>query len=130
MNDADNTPEHQAVSLVVRHLKLEDVDHSNLPQILSDIETTYGVDSASFEEASSTLHIAYDAIQCSLEGLEGIIQTHGGDIAHDWETVFKEGYYRFVDSNIRDHAVSEVWGGHSDASETTAPETSPTKPKR
>lgn len=118
-DSSKNTPETRAAHLVVRHLKLEGIDSSNERAMLNEIETTYGVDSASYEATSNTLHIAYDAMECNLEGLENIILKHGGDVSHDWNTTFKEGYYRFLDGNIRDHVVSEVWGGHNDPSMET-----------
>lgn len=109
-DSSNHAPETQEANLVVRHLKLEGIDDSNQRAMLNEIETTYGVDSASYEEPSATLHIAYNAMECRLAGLERIIMKHGGDVSHDWETTFKKGYYRFIDSNIRDHAVNEVWG--------------------
>lgn len=110
MDTSPQSSEPRKVSLVVRHLRLDDVNGGNRVALLNEIETTYGVDSTSYDESAATLHIAYDALQCSLDGLENIIQSHGADIAHDWQTQFREGYYRFVDSNIRDLEVSEVWG--------------------
>ncbi|WP_439136200.1 cation transporter [Pseudomaricurvus sp.] len=123
MDKPEDDPQTREVHLVVRHLKLEGIDSSNERAMLNEIETTYGVDSASYEAPSSTLHIGYDAMECDLEGLEQIILKHGGDVSHDWNTAFKEGYYRFLDSNIRDHVVNEVWGGHTDPSlEAVKPE--------
>ena len=110
MDTSPQSSETRKVSLVVRHRRLDDVNGGNRVALLNEIETTYGVDSTSYDESAATLHIAYDALQCSLDGLENIIQSHGADIAHDWQTQFREGYYRFVDSNIRDLEVSEVWG--------------------
>lgn len=103
-------PEARPVRLVVRHLRLDDVNDSNRAALLAAIDAAFGVDSTSFDDAGSTLSIAYDALQCNLDGLEAIIQDHGADIAHDWQTQFREGYYRFADGNIRDLEVQAVWG--------------------
>lgn len=102
--------ETRPVSLVVRHLRLADVNDSNRDALLAAIDVAFGVDSTAFDTVSSTLSIAYDALQCDLDGLEAIIHEHGADIAHDWQTQFREGYYRFVDGNIRDLEVQAVWG--------------------
>lgn len=103
-------PEPRPVRLVVRHLRLNYVDNTNRSALLSAVETAFGVDSASYDEGSCTLNIAYDALQCNLDGLETIIQDQGADIAHDWQTQLREGYYRFADGNIRDLEVQAVWG--------------------
>lgn len=110
MDTPASGPEPRRVSLVVRHFRLNDVNDDNRSALLNAIETTFGVDSTSYDEGSSTLHIAYDALQCNLDGLEDVILSHGAEIAHDWQTQFREGYYRFADGNIRDLEVEAVWG--------------------
>ena len=46
-------------------------------------------------------------------GIENIIKINGADISHDWWTNFKEGYYQFVDENIRDNAKHKPWSCHA-----------------
>jgi hypothetical protein len=41
------------------------------------------------------------------------VKLNGGDISHDWWTNFKEGYYQFVDENIRENAKHKPWSCHS-----------------
>jgi len=91
-------------TLVVRHLKLSNINKINLPFILDEIDQTFGVDNVSFDQKSSTLIVAYDALNFNLDGIAQITQKHGADIARDWWTHFKERYYKFTDQNIKDNA--------------------------
>jgi hypothetical protein len=99
-------------NLVLRHLKLTNTDDAKIVDIISDIDATFGVDAVSFESKKQTLHVGYDATHCELDGIENIIKTHGADISHDWWSNFKEGYYQFVDENIRDNAKHKPWSCH------------------
>jgi hypothetical protein len=58
------------------------------------------------------LHIGYDATHCNLDGIETIIRAHGADISDDFWTKIKEGYYQFVDENIRENAKHKPWSCH------------------
>jgi len=100
-------------NLVLRHLKLCNTDEAKISAIVRDIDATFGVDAVSFEQAKQTLHIGYDATHCELDGIENIIKINGADISHDWWTNFKEGYYQFVDENIRDNAKHKPWSCHA-----------------
>ena len=88
---------------MIRHLKLTGITEENIQLITSQIEATFGVDAVSFEHEKQILHIGYDAIHCQLDGIDNIVKTHGADISHDWWTNYKEGYYQFVDENIREN---------------------------
>lgn len=104
MSDLDHRPGVREVNLVVRHLKLEGVEENNKTAILNEIDHKYGIDSVSYDDKSQTLNVAYDASHCQLDGIEDIIRSHGGEVAHDWWTHLKESYYMFIDQNVKDNA--------------------------
>ena len=104
------------VTLVVRHLKLEPANSKTLASAVNEIDEIYGFDSVSFDDKSQTLNLAYDATRTCIDGVEEILKKHGLEVSHDWWTHFKEGYYRFVDENIKDNANSEPWSCHGSAS--------------
>jgi translation elongation factor EF-1beta len=97
MSDLDHRVGVTEANLVLRHLKLSNTNEAKICVIVRDIDATFGIDAVSFEQATQTLHIGYDATQCELEGIENIEKINGADISHDWWTNFKEGYYQFVD---------------------------------
>ncbi|NIB39733.1 cation transporter [Pseudomaricurvus alkylphenolicus] len=99
-------------SLMVRHLKLEGpvLEHHQL--IAQEIEKLLGVDAVSVDPSESLLKVAYDATKRELNEIEEIIRKHECDIADDWWTHFKEGYYKFVDQNVKDNASHEPWSCH------------------
>ncbi|HAB79602.1 MAG TPA: hypothetical protein DCE62_04895 [Glaciecola sp.] len=113
MSDLDHRVGVSEANLVLRHLKLTNVDDAKINAIIRDIDATFGVDAVSFEDKKQTLHIGYDATHCDLDGIKNIVKMNGGDISHDWWTNFKEGYYQFVDENIRDNAKHKPWSCHS-----------------
>lgn len=113
MSDFEHRVGVSEANLVLRHLKLTNVDDDKISAIIRDIDTTFGVDAVSFENKKQILHIGYDATHCELDGIENIVKINGGDISHDWWTNFKEGYYQFVDENIRENAKHKPWSCHS-----------------
>jgi hypothetical protein len=96
-----------------RHLKLSNIDDAKISAIIKDIDAVFGVDAVSFEHQTQTLHIGYDATHCELDGLENIVKINGAEISHDWWTKFREGYYQFVDENIRESAKHKPWSCHA-----------------
>jgi len=92
------------VDLVVRHLKLESFEEKLLQQALTQIDQLYGIDDVSFDKSSAVLNLAYDASRINIDQIEKLLVEHQITISHDWWTQFKEGYYRFVDKNIKDNA--------------------------
>jgi|TARA_Y100001949_G_scaffold173328_1_gene178718 hypothetical protein len=100
------------VNLVVRHLKLDLNPSSDIEEAIKEIDQIYGLDSVSFDEKSSVINLAYDASRINLDGIEDVITKHGIEISHDWWTNFKEGYYTFVDQNVKDNAKHEPWSCH------------------
>jgi hypothetical protein len=93
MSDLDHRVGVTEANLVLRHLKLSNTNEAKI----CDIDATFGIDAVSFEQATQTLHIGYDAKDSELDGIENIVKIKGADISHDWWTNFKEGYYQFVD---------------------------------
>ncbi|MFT6914228.1 MAG: hypothetical protein ACJAWL_000516 [Motiliproteus sp.] len=112
MSDLEHRAGVREASLVVRHLKLEGVNETNRDAIIEAIDHTFGIDSVQFDDKTATLHLAYDATHCKLDGLEEILLLEGAEVSHDWWTHFKEGYYQFVDENIRDNATHEPLSCH------------------
>lgn len=90
------------VSLVVRRLKLEDPDQSPIGTAMDEINQNYGVDCVFFDDRSAVLNITYDASRVCIDCLEEVLKKHGVIVSH-W-TRFKEGYYRFVDQNVKENA--------------------------
>jgi hypothetical protein len=100
------------VNLVVRHLKLDPLDQAVMSAAIEEVDYIYGLDSISFDEKSHVLNIAYDASRISLDGIEDVLGKHGVSVSHDWWTHFKEGYYRYIDQNIKDNARHEPLSCH------------------
>jgi len=104
MNDEKHRAGVSEVNLVVRHLKLEATEKLNISKTIEEIDQLKGLDSVSFDEQSKVLNIAYDATQLDIDVIEDIISKYGLEVSHDWWTHFKEGYYRFVDKNVKDNS--------------------------
>jgi len=102
------------VNLVVRHLKLEEVDPQNIQAAINEIDQIYGLDGVSFEEKSMVITLAYDATKTSIETIEEILANHNIEISHGWWTHFKESYYKFIDENVKENASHEPWSCHKD----------------
>lgn len=112
MTDFDHRVGVQEANLVVRHLKLENVNAENKLAMIAEIDQIFGLDNVSFDEKTQSINLAYDASRCNIESLEEIIKKHGADIAHDIWTHFKESYYQYVDQNVKDNAEHEPWRCH------------------
>jgi len=99
-------------SLMIRHLRLEGPVQNNHQLIVQEIDQLLGVDAVSINASESLLNVAYDATKRQLDEIEEIVRKYECDIAHDWWTHFKEGYYKFVDQNVKDNARREPWSCH------------------
>lgn len=99
-------------TLVVRHLKLVDMSEEVMTKVVKEIDEIYGLDSVNYDKASHTLHIAYDASRICIDCIEKVLQENEVEVSHDWWTHFKEGYYRFIDQNVKDNASTEPWSCH------------------
>ncbi len=110
------TQEHRAgvheCCLVIRHLKLENLDHDKTEAIGQEIDKLIGIDMVSLNDDTNVLNVAYDAGKLNLDDIEGIVRAHGADISHAWWTQFKEGWYRFTDQNVRDNMHHEPLSCH------------------
>lgn len=113
MSDLEHRVGVKEANLVVRHLKLQGVTKDNLPLMLTEIDRLFGIDAVSYDDTTETIHLAYDATHCQLEGIEALMQQRGIDISHDWWTRFKEGYYRYVDTNVCENAHHKPWNCHN-----------------
>lgn len=100
------------VNLVVRHLRLEPIEQIRLQEAIAEIENIYGLDAISFDEKSNVLNLAYDASRVCLDGIESLLKLHDVEVSHDWWTHFKEGYYKFVDQNVKDNVNHEPLSCH------------------
>jgi len=99
-------------NLVMRHLKLSSLDRASIDVAMSKIDQFFGLDAVSYDERSHILNLAYDASRLCLDGIEDVLAKYGVDISHDWWTHFNEGYYKFVDQNVKDNASHEPWSCH------------------
>jgi hypothetical protein len=100
------------VNLVVRHLKLELTHADVIAQTIDEINQVYGLDNVFFDEKAHVLNLAYDATRTNIDCIEALLSNHDIQVSHDWWTHFKEGYYRFVDENIKENARHEPWNCH------------------
>ena len=107
---------HRAVvnecCLVIRHLRLDNLDHEKAEAIGQEIDQIMGVDMVSLNDDRATLNVAYDAGKVNIEDVEAIVRKHGADIAQGWWTRFKESWYRFSDDNVRANKEREPWSCH------------------
>jgi hypothetical protein len=113
MGDLDHRVGVTEANLVLRHLKLTNTNDAKISAIISDIDAVFGVDAVSFEHEKQTLHIGYDATHCELDSIENIVKINGAEISHNWWTNFKEGYYQFVDENMRENSKHKPWSCHT-----------------
>jgi hypothetical protein len=113
MTNLDHRVGVQEANLVVRQLKLANVNDDNKAVILTEIDQTFGIDSVSFDDKTQTLNLAYDVTRCNLDSLEAIIRQHGGDIADSLWTHLKESYYKYVDENMKDNVSHQPWSCHT-----------------
>jgi hypothetical protein len=91
-------------NLVVRHLKLANVNMVQINAAVREIDEIYGLDGVSFDESAGMLNFDYDASRICIDCIEEILEKYHVEISHDWWTNFKEGYYRYVDQNVKDNA--------------------------
>lgn len=94
-------------NLVVRRLKIEAYIQESLTQAINEIDQLYGIDGVSFEKDSKELQLAYDASRLDIDAIERILKDNRVEVSQDWWTLLKEGYYRFVDQNVKDNANSQ-----------------------
>ncbi len=113
MSDLDHRVGVREANLVVRNLRLIDVDESNADALIEEIDKLFGIDDVSYNIKENVIHLAYDATNINLDGIEDVIRKHGADLHNDWWTHTKEGYYQFVDQNIKDNSTHKAWSCHT-----------------
>ena len=102
-----NNLEHRAgvteVNLVIRKLQLKGLTEFNREKIISEIDQAVGVDSVNIDIKDGLLHIAYDVTNINLDAIKLLLRKHGAAFSEGWWNHLKEGYYKFVDQNMRDN---------------------------
>lgn len=112
MTDLDHRVGVRESNLVVRNLRLSSVTHDNINALIEEIDQLFGLDEVSFNQREKIIHLAYDAANLNLDGIEVVIKKHGVEIHDDWWTHTKEGYYKFCDQNVKDNFEHEPWSCH------------------
>lgn len=112
MSDFDHRVGVKEANLVIRNLRLSNVNEKNRNSLLEEVDHLFGIDEASFNNKEESIYLAYDASNINLEGIEEVIKKHGADIHNDWWTHTKEDYYKFVDQNVKDNAKHTPWSCH------------------
>ena len=112
MTDLDHRVGVRENNLVVRNLRLSKVTDENINALIAEIDHMFGLDEVSFNRKDRTIHLAYDAANLNLDGIENVIRKHGVDIHNDWWTHTKEGYYKYCDQNVKDNFDHEPWSCH------------------
>ena len=98
--------------LMKRQVKLDRASPDALKEIVLALENRPAVAAVSLNEKKLRIDIAYDASVESLDHILAVMEEHGGDIAHDWWSNLKAGWYRSTDENIKDNATHEPWSCH------------------
>jgi len=112
MTDLEHRVGVRENNLVVRNLRLSNVTDENIEALIEEIDQMFGLDDVSFNPRQKSIHLAYDAVNLNLDGIEEVIRKHGADIHDDWWTHTKEGYYKFVDQNVADNFKHKPWSCH------------------
>jgi len=112
MSDLDHRVGVREQNLVVRNLKLSNVTEESCDELVKEIDQLFGIDEVSYNIKEGEIHLAYDAANVSLDGIEEVIRKYGADVHNDWWTHTKESYYKFVDQNVKDNAAHKPWSCH------------------
>lgn len=112
MSDLDHRVGVREQNLVVRNLKLGNVTTQNCDALVDEIDRLFGIDGVSYNIKTGEIHLAYDAVNINLDGIEQVIRKHGADIHDDWWSHTKESYYKFVDQNVKENAEHKPWSCH------------------
>jgi hypothetical protein len=112
MSDFDHRVGVSEANLVIRNLRLSNVNDGNREALMEEIDQLFGIDEAVYNTEEKSIYLAYDALNLNLDGIEDVIRKHGVDINDDWWTHTKEEYYKFVDQNIKDNAQHTPWSCH------------------
>ena len=113
MSDFDHRVGVREMNLVVRNLKLRNITEENCDNLVKEIDEIFGIDEVSYNISAGEIHLAYDASNINLDGIEEVIRKHGADIHDDWWTHTKEGYYKFVDQNVKNKKIFYIRVGNT-----------------
>ena len=112
MNDIEHRVGVTEVNLVIRKLQLKGLTEFNRAKILSEIDEAFGIDSVTLDLKEGLLLMAYDVTHITLDAIKLIIRKHGADSTDSWRGRLKEGYYKFVDQNMRDNKTHKPISCH------------------
>lgn len=86
MSDLDHRVGVREQNLVVRNLRLSNVTKINCDALIEEIDRVFGIDEVSYNIKDGEIHLAYDAVNINLDGIEELIKKHGADVHDDWWT--------------------------------------------
>lgn len=90
--------------LVVRRIKMLDVDEADLATALATIDALFGVQSVGYNEKRKVIKIAYDGRRVDIDQVIHTVDQHGLHRVTSWWQARKINQYRFVDQNVKDNA--------------------------
>ncbi|MDD3762896.1 MAG: hypothetical protein VX836_19815 [Pseudomonadota bacterium] len=111
MNKPHKPGIHEAC-LVTRKLLLAGLDDDKAALLSSALADFDGIDSAALDRRRSRLRVVYDAARIDIDALERLVRECGLSIDDSRWARIKEGWYRFVDENVRDNFRSQPRGCH------------------
>lgn len=121
MSDIEHRVGVREQNLVIRNLKLSNVTKENCDDLVKEIDQLFGIDEVSFNIKECEIHLAYDAVNINLDGIEEVIKKHGAQLHDDWWTHTKESYYKFCDQNVKDNFEHEPWSCHKTPPKSARP---------
>ena len=90
--------------LVVRRIKMLEVDEAELATALATMDALFGVQSVSYNEKRKVIKVAYDGSRTDIDQLLQIIDHCNVPRVSSWWQTRKLNQYRFVDQNVKDNA--------------------------
>ncbi|MFC1236693.1 cation transporter [Vibrio sp. F74] len=119
MNNQKHRVSVNEINLVVRNLRLSQVNAETRRVMLDEIDHLFGLDEVSYNDHEEKICLAYDASRLCLDGIEDIIRKYGAEIHDDWWTHTKESYYKFADQNVKENAKHTPWSCHQSLNNAT-----------
>jgi hypothetical protein len=103
MNNLEHRVGVTEVNLVIRKLQLKGLTEFNRAKIISEIDEAVGIENVTLDIKDGLLHVAYDVTHINLDAIKLVVVEHGAELSGGWWSHFKEGYYKFVDQNMKDN---------------------------
>ncbi|MDX1803817.1 MAG: cation transporter [Alcanivorax sp.] len=97
---------------VCRHILVTAFTPQTLQRLNAECEHEYGLEAFLPGPKSGQLVVHYDASQVDLDQVEALLKTHQLQLRQGWWPRLRNGWYRFVDQNVRDNARHEPWCCH------------------